>query len=290
MPTESWVVDGPTTLELADVRTLRIGLVAGRADVVAHDGTGVRLEVHSVSGRPLEVTVRDGELRIGYAYTLGGWDGFLETLRNFRGKDSADLHVAVPAHLPVRLGSVSAEGLLAGVQEDASVSTVSGSMVTDGTRGSLSVKTVSGDVAVRSHTGNLSLTSVSGELTGSGELTVVQATTVSGDLALDTSASTSSVTISSVSGDVSLRLPAGKGLQIGAQSVSGRLVVDGQEYKGSTPGHRTVDLRTGDGSCHVTASTVSGDMTVLRGDAPAADAPVAEAPAADAPVADAPAE
>jgi len=266
MPTQSWVVDGPRVIELENITALRIGLVSGRADVVVHEGPGVRLEVHDVQGRPLEVTVADGELRVGYAFTLGGWEGFLETLRNFRGKDVADVHVAVPSSVAVRLGTVSAEGLLAGVEEDASVSTVSGSLVTDGTRGRLSVKSVSGDVAVRGHQGNLALNTVSGEVAASGELTLVQAVTVSGALTLDTTAASSSVTVSSVSGDVTLRLPAGKGLQVGAQSVSGRLVIDGEEYKGTSPGHRSVDLRTGDGSCHVTATTVSGHVTVLRGD------------------------
>jgi len=266
MPTQSWVVDGPRVIELENITALRIGLVSGRADVVVHEGPGVRLDVHDVQGRPLEVTVADGELRVGYAFTLGGWEGFLETLRNFRGKDVADVHVAVPSSVAVRLGTGSAEGLLAGVEEDASVSTVSGSLVTDGTRGRLSVKSVSGDVAVRGHQGNLALNTVSGEVAASGELTLVQAVTVSGAVTLDTTAASSSVTVSSVSGDVTLRLPAGKGLQVGAQSVSGRLVIDGEEYKGTSPGHRSVDLRTGDGSCHVTATTVSGHVTVLRGD------------------------
>ena len=265
MPTESWVVDGPRVIELEQVRAVRVGLVAGRVDVVAHDEPGVRLEVHSVEGRPLEVTLSDGELRIGYAFTLGGWEGFLEKVRNVRGRDRADVHVAVPRDVAVRLGTVSAEGLLAGVQEDSAVSTVSGSVVVDGTRGRLSTNTVSGEIAVRDHHGDLRVNSVSGEVAASGELVVVQATTVSGDLLLDTVAPSSSFTVSSVSGDVTVRLPLDKGLRATAHSVSGRLVVDGQEYKGTSPGQRSVDLSSGDGSCHVTATTVSGHVTVLRG-------------------------
>lgn len=265
MPTESWVVDGPRVIELEQVDALRVGLVAGRVDVVAHDEPGVRLEVHAVDGRPLEVTLSDGELRVGYAFTLGGWEGFLETLRNFRGRDRADVHVAVPRDIAVRLGTVSADGLLAGVHQDGAVSTVSGSVVVDGTRGRLSAKTVSGEIAVRDHSGDLRINSVSGEVAASGSLVVVQATTVSGALTLDTSAETSSFTVTSVSGDVTVRLPLDKGLRVSAHSISGRLVVDGQEYKGTSPGQRTVDLTTGDGSCYVTANTVSGHVTVLRG-------------------------
>lgn len=264
MATDSWVVDGPQVIEVDDVARLRIGLVGGRADVVVHDEPVVRVEVHRVEGRPLEVTYRAGELRLGYSFTLGAWEQFLDALRHFRAGDRADVHVAVPAHVAVRLGTVSGEGLLAGVQEDSSVSTVSGSVVVDGTRGALSAKTVSGDLAVRGHAGPLSLNSVSGEVAASGDLTVVAAKTVSGDLTLDVSSDTSSVSASSVSGDVTLRLPEGKGVHVTGQSVSGRLVVDNQEYGFGGPGKRNVDATAGDGTCHVQVSTVSGNLTVLR--------------------------
>ena len=115
----------------------------------------------------------------------------------------------------------------------------------------------------RSHSGPLGLNSVSGELAASGELTVVSAKSVSGRVTLDVSSGTSSVTATSVSGDVTLRLPAGKGVRVTGQSVSGRVVVDDQEY-GGRPGTRNVDIASGDGTCHVQVSTVSGNLTVLR--------------------------
>jgi len=64
---------------------------------------------------------------------------------------------------------------------------------------------------------------------------------------------------------VTVRLPAGRGVQVSARSLSGRVVVDGQEHKGSTPGQTKIDLQTGDGSCVISAKTVSGHLTVLRG-------------------------
>lgn len=265
MPTESWVVAGPQIIEVDNVAALRVQLVGGRVDVVAHDGTGARIEVHSVEGRPLEIGLSDGELRLGYSFTLTGWDGFLEKFRNFRDKDRADVHIAIPRSVATKLGTVSADGLLVGVVEDSSVSTVSGSLVTDGTRGRLGVNTVNGEVVVRDHGGSLKLNTVSGEIAASGDLSLVQANSVSGALSLDVTTGTSSVTASTVSGDVTVRLPAGRGVHVKAQSVSGRLVVDGEEYKGSSPGGRKVDMSTGDGACFVSASTVSGHVTVLRG-------------------------
>src|SRR5690554_1951506 len=153
MPTESWVVSGPQIIELEDVRAVRVGLVGGRVDVVAHedDSRSARVEVHDVSGRPLEVSLVDGELKVGYGHTLGGWESFLDKMRNFSDKDSASVHLAVPRDVKVRLGTVGAEGLLAGVREDAQVSTVSGALVTDHTLGALTAKAVSGEITVRDH-------------------------------------------------------------------------------------------------------------------------------------------
>ena len=265
MAEESWVVTGPQVIEVDEVRSLRVQIVGGRIDVVTHDEPGVRIEVHSVDGRPLEVSLTGGELRVGYSFTLGGWEGFLDKFLNFRDKDRADVSVAVPPELPTKVGTVSAEGLLAGVHATASVSTVSGSLVVDGTRGSLGANTVSGEVVVRDHHGDLTLNSVSGELAASGALSRVHANTVSGELALDVTAGASSIDATSVSGDLTVRLPEGEGVHVTANAVSGRLVVDGADHsRGNLPGHR-VDLTTGDGRSRVAATTVSGHVTLLRG-------------------------
>jgi DUF4097 and DUF4098 domain-containing protein YvlB len=267
MPTESWVVAGPQIIEVEHITSLRVQLVGGRVDVVVHDDpaeTGARIEVHAVDGKPLEVSLSDGELRVGYSFTLSGWEGFLEKFRNFRDKESADVHIAVPRSVAVKLGTVTAGGLLAGVQHDASVSTVSGSIVTDSTRGALSANAVSGEIVVRNHTGDLTLNTVSGDLTASGDLARVHANTVSGALVLDVSTGTSSIGATTVSGDVTVRLPRGRGVNVEARSVSGRVVVDGHDYKGSKPGQTKVDLRSGDGACFVTTTSVSGHLTVLR--------------------------
>ena len=268
MPTESWVVGGPQIIEVEQVDSLRVQLVGGRVDVVVHDDpaeTGVRIEVHSVSGNPLEVLLADGELRVGYSFTLVGWEAFVQKFRTLRDQDSADVHIAVPRTIAVKLGTVTAEGLLAGVQHDASVSTVSGSIVTDSTRGALSANAVSGEIVVRGHTGDLTLNSVSGDLTAAGDLARVHANTVAGALVLDVSAGTPSIGATTVSGDVTVRLPLGRGVNVEARSVTGRVVVDGHDYKSPLPGQTKVDLRSGDGACFVSTTSVSGHLTVLRG-------------------------
>src|SRR5690606_5745844 len=69
MTHESWTVTGPQAIDLAHVRTLDATVIGGRLDVVAHDDparTDVRVEVHSVTGRPLEVRLDGSTLRVGY--------------------------------------------------------------------------------------------------------------------------------------------------------------------------------------------------------------------------------
>ncbi|MCL2454781.1 MAG: DUF4097 domain-containing protein [Micrococcales bacterium] len=265
MATESWVVAGPQVIEVDEVRSLRVQIIGGRADVVGRDEAGARLEVHGVHGRPLEISLRDGELKIGYSDTLSAWEAFLDRLRTFRSSDKVDVHVAVPRSATVRVGTVSAEGLLADIDEDSSVGTVSGALVVDSTRGRLSARSVSGEVSVRGHHGPITLNSVSGDLAASGELTSVHANTVSGEVSLDIASATSSLTATTVSGAVTVRLPEGCGTQVRAQSVSGRVVVDGVHHKGTGPGSVTVDQGSAGSGCYLSATTVSGDVTVLRG-------------------------
>ena len=98
---------------------------------------------------------------------------------------------------------------------------------------------------MRDHTGDLSLNTVSGELAASGALTRVQANSVSGELALDVTSGSTSIEATTVSGDVTVRLPEGERVNVTANAVSGRLVVDGEDHSGNMPGRKVV-LRTTD--------------------------------------------
>ncbi len=60
------------------VRRVKVGLIGGRIDVVAHDDPEARLEVQSVVGRPLEVTW-DGET-LEVSHPQARWDGLLGSL------------------------------------------------------------------------------------------------------------------------------------------------------------------------------------------------------------------
>lgn len=271
---EQWQASGPKVVEVggADepVRELRVRLVAGRVDVVAHDEDVARVEVGAVRGRPLEITWRSGVLEVSHPQVR--WDNLLEMVKGaFRTDDRAEVSIAVPRGVKVELGTVSAEGLLAGTTADASVKTVSGELVVDGVHGEVSARTVSGAIEVRDQHGPLTGESVSGSLTvQAAAMPRLTAKSVSGELAVDLGSSPSEIKVSSVSGDVTVRIPATAGFMLDAKSVSGRLVADGRRLGGDRPGTPRGRLSEGDESVRLSAKTVSGDVTVLRSGEPVA--------------------
>jgi DUF4097 and DUF4098 domain-containing protein YvlB len=138
--------------------------------------------------------------------------------------------IALPAGVEVEAGTVSGDGMVAGISGHTRLNTVSGSVLADGTSGELSVHTVSGEVIARNHHGVLTAKSVAGEVTASGELSHIRASTVSGDLSFDLYGFTQDFGANSVSGDVTVRLPHDVGVDIIAKSASGAVVIDDQSY------------------------------------------------------------
>ena len=278
MTQQAWTVTGPQTVRLDRVAALDATVIGGRIDVVAHDDptrTDAVVEVHSVTGRPLEVTVDGGSLRVGYGSWGAGWKGFLERFRTYTGKDAADVHVAVPARTAVKVATVQGEGLVAGMREGVRVGTVSGSVVTSRTSGELRVDTVSGEVSASEHDGAVRMDSVSGGLTATGALRSLRVDSVSGSVTVDTRTTPSEVRVSAVSAHVLLRLPDPDVMDYAISCVSGRLLVDGVQQRG-TPGTFTQPARFGEGA-PVRVTAVSGDVTVLRGSPEdVQDAPVDE--------------
>lgn len=265
MATENWTVTGPQTIDVGPVGRLDANLLNGRIDVVVHDEPGVRVEVHSLEGRPLEVRLDGDRLTVGYSPT-GGWQGFLDSFRNYRGKDRADVYVGVPAHVRVKLATVQGDGLVAGTQAKVSVATVGGSVMTTQTAGAVRVDTVTGEVTVRDHVGTLVMDSISGDLTASGALSDVKLNTVSGNVTLDSSSTPDAMNVNAVSADVLVRVPEPDELDYTLRCVSGRLVVDGVEHRGTPGGAYRQAGPAGTTGKKLQVNSVSGNVTVLRGE------------------------
>ena len=276
---EQWRIEQPQTLDLTGVRRLNIRMVAGSVDVVGRpddagepgntrnaDGqvaaSAAHLEVSELDG-PLIVTMKGDTLTISHERLT--WGGLLDWVSNHRA--SAVVSVAVPANCPVELGVVSADAVVSGITAPTKVKSVSGAVTLDCVRSDIIAQTVSGDVETRGLSGSLHFSTVSGDLTVvNGTSGRVRAETVSGQVTLDLDIPpNSSIDMSSVSGDLTLRLPDSAGLTVSAKTMSGGLdSAFGGLSTERQPGRASMRGQVGNGDGHFKAKTVSGDVTLLR--------------------------
>ncbi len=285
MTLEKWLIKPGETrvIDLEDVRKLKVGLIGGQIDVVAHDEPGVRIEVHAVTIKDLRIEASGDVVEIDHPQLR--WDNFLEVFRNFSVTGpKAEISVAVPRQIALTLGVVSASALVSGLETDARLNTVSGDIIVDGITGDLSANAVSGDVQIRGLTGTLNANSVSGEVAATGSIRKATIDTVSGNMLVDSTGRVDAVSLNTVSGDATVRIDEGHPATFVLRSVSGRLTVDGIKRSTSGPSNYVDSVGELSGSfVDVRANSVSGDVTVLRRAATqepdaAASAPVSPSP------------
>ncbi len=263
MAQEKWLVSGPKVIDLELVRRLKVGLVGGQVDIVAHDEPTARVEVHSVTGRELKITLDGDTLEVDHPQL--SWDNWLDAVRAFKGTAKADLSIMVPRAVALHLGVVSADALVSGLTDDAAISTVGGSIVVDSVTGDLQLNAVNAELTVRNHTGNVNVHTVSGDLTVSGAVHRLSSDGVSGDVFLDLTGIPDDVRVNTVSGAVTMRLDDGVPARYRIHTVSGKLQLDDSSVRG-TRGSFTGSYGELDKSwVDFTANTVSGDVSVLHG-------------------------
>ena len=262
MAQEKWLVDGEKVIDIDMIRKLKVGLIAGQVNIIGHDEPGARVEVHSVHGRELKITIDGDTLEIDHPQLR--WDNFIDVFRSFNGSARADLSITVPRDVALKFGVVSASALISGLTEDASISTVSGDVVIDNIYGDLQLNGVSGEIAVRNHYGNIYAHTISGDVTVSGEIMKFTADTVSGDVFADITGMPDEVRVNTVSGSVTTRLAADVPAQYKINTVSGRLQLDQSEITGVRGGftgkYGTLDKHW----LEFKANTVSGNISVLH--------------------------
>ena len=280
MTQEKWIIHPGETrvIDIETVRSLKVGLIGGQIDVVAHDEPGARIEVHGVTIKDLRVEVTGDSVEIDHPQLR--WDNFLEVFRNFGASGpKAEISVAVPRDVALTLGVVSASALVAGIQSDATLNTVSGDIIVDGLTGDLRVNAVSGDVQVRGLTGALNANSVSGDVAATGAIRKATIDTVSGAMLVDAAGPIDSVGLNTVSGSATIRLDEGLPANYVMRSVSGRVQVDGVTRSTSAPTNYADSIGELSGSfADVRAHSVSGGVTVVR--RAATSAPTTDATAA----------
>ena len=262
MAEDKWLVDGEKTIDLGPITNLKVSLVGGQVDIVGHDEPTTRVEIHSVKGKDLKI-VHDGTSLV-IDHPQLSWDNFIDVFKSFRGNARADVSIMVPRSVALKLGVVSANALVTGLTEDASMSTVSGELVADGIRGDLQLNSVSGEIGVRNHDGAVTARSVSGEITVNGDVTTLEADTVSGGVFLDVTGTPDRVRVNTVSGGVTTRLAPGAAAKYTINTVAGRIHLDDSEISG-VRGSFTGKYGSLEKSwTEFRANTVSGDVSVLH--------------------------
>jgi hypothetical protein len=262
MAQEKWLVDGPKVIDIDGVSKLRVGLIAGQVNVVGHDEPGIRVEVHSVSGRDLKVTV-DGDT-LGIDHVQLAWDNFIDVFSSFRGSAKVDVSIQVPRDIALTFGVVSASGLISGLSADASISTVSGDLVVDSVTGDIQLNSVSGELSVLGHDGSIFAHTISGDITAAGEITSFTGDTVTGDVFLDITGIPDKVRVNTVSGSVTTRLAAEVATRYTINTVSGRLQLDDSEIRGVRGGYSGKFGTLEKNWLDFKANTVSGNISVLH--------------------------
>jgi hypothetical protein len=257
-----WTVDTPTSLDFDEVTALQVRLIAGTVAVMATNDKPSVL-VTDISGRPLQIGYDGGALTI--AYETPSWERLLDWLKPLR--DSAVVTVTVPADCPIQLGVVTASAVVCGLSSGASVKGVSSDITLDGVAGDVQADTVSGTLEGRDIDGAVRFKSVSGDLTlADGSLAMLEADNISGQIAADVSlAATGAMRISTISGDVTVRLPAVSDARVRLHSTSGNVRTEFDSLRPVTlPGSNTVSGNVGKGTGKVSVNSVSGAVTLLR--------------------------
>lgn len=264
MPESS--VAEPTKLSFdAPVTELHVRIVNGTVNVVGTDEGSARLEVSEIDGPPLVVTQKDGTLTV--AYEDLPWKGFLKWLDRKGWRRTAVVSLAVPAQTRVEVGVVGATAVVSGIRGPAAVKGVAGDTTLVSLSGPVRADTVSGNVEAQSVTGDLRFASVSGDLTvveGSGS--AVRADTVSGSMIVDLDPDgPTDVKLTSVSGEIAIRLPDPADAEVEANTASGAIsnAFDTLRVQGQWGAHKLTG-RLGAGSGKLRATTVSGSIALLR--------------------------
>ncbi|MEW2403056.1 DUF4097 family beta strand repeat-containing protein [Streptomyces sp. NPDC046862] len=262
-----WSVTEPRKLTFDDpVTALHVRIVNGTVNVVGTDEGSPRLEVSAIEGPPLTVTQKDGTLTV--AYDDLPWKGFLKWLDRKGWRRNVVVSLAVPARTHVEFGVIGATAVVSGLDGRTEVKGVSGDTTLVGLSGPVRATTVSGNVEAQAVTGDLRMNSVSGDLTViEASCPTVKAESVSGSIILDIdpTSSPADVGLTSISGEIAIRLAHPADAEVEANTASGTISNAFDDLRVSGPwGAHKITGRLGEGNGRLRATTISGSIALLR--------------------------
>lgn len=271
---KTFTVSGAARLSLGairgsvDIRPGADGVITVKAEKLAETGDAENTVVEMTQDG-------DGSVKVKTRFT-DYWLGWL-----FGSKPcKVNYMVTAPRSCALTINGVSNEVSAEGFEGDASFKTVSGDMTVRALNGSLYFDSVSGDVQVADLTGDLRFNTVSGDISGerlagavhlntvSGDidfeesnLPSVSVSTVSGEVTMETGLGEGPYSFKSVSGDLTLKVPADAHLSAELQTLSGDLSVKlPVTLMSRRNGKQSVEAQGG--GVRVSLNSVSGDMRI----------------------------
>jgi DUF4097 and DUF4098 domain-containing protein YvlB len=251
-----------------DVRPGADGVITVRAEKLINTG--------NASQTMIEMTQEaDGSVKVKTRYP----DMWLDWL--FGSKPcKVNYVITSPRNCALQINGVSDDVFAEGFEGDATFKTVSGDVTVRALNGSLSFDSVSGDMQLSDLTGNLRFNTVSGDISGShlagavhlntvsgdiefeqSSLPSVNASTVSGEMELETGLGDGPYKFNSVSGDLTLKVPADTHCTAELHSLSGGISVKLPVASVSRQNGTQTTVVQG-GGVKVYLSSVSGDMEI----------------------------
>ena len=242
---------GRVALDVAALRRVEVGLVAGEVVVASTPGPG-RVEVEWLGGPPVKLWEEDGVLVVRH-----------QTTRWPTERPRALVSVQCPPGTELRTSTVTASTVVVGLAGEVSAASVSGGLTLGFVGGDVRVKTVSGPVEMEGVSGRLRVDSVSGPVgLAAGRLTDLSASSASGGMTMDLETlPAGSYRCVTVSGDIRIRVPADVMADVEAVSVSGPVDLDGHRGGRGPRSRRTTIGSSGSGS---TAAAVERARIVMR--------------------------
>lgn len=231
-----------------------------------------------------ELGDRVDELEI--SKTSGGLRIRVHNQNNQRRLDESHLRLQVPAGVNLELESISADVLVEGLDNSSIVvgtvsgdieitantghleaESVSGDVSFSGLAPRVTVETVSGEIEVNGASGEVRITTVSGDLLlQGGELSLGRFETVSGDLEVNVQVSDGGrLSADSMSGNVTILLPAAQQAEFSAQTYSGDIRTDFGSVDGEPGGPgRSLDHTVGNNGAVIRVESFSGDARLKK--------------------------
>ncbi|MEH1123006.1 DUF4097 family beta strand repeat-containing protein [Micromonospora sp. CPCC 206061] len=268
-------VTEPSTFAFDGVRQVNAFVVSGSVRVVGTEERRAKVEVAEIAHGPMHVERhRNGLLDIRHRRRT--WKQVVGGVLRPRRQPRVELSIAVPRDVPVNLWVVSAAVVVSGLRGSLEVHGGHGEISLADVSGFIDARTVSGAIEAVWNSGNVRIKSHSGDVTlaeCAGHS--VQVTTHSGGVTVDNRPpSRGDVSVTTHSGDVLLALPEPADVMVNVRSTSGRIESQFPEIEPMGPrGARAARGTLGTGASSIAATTVTGDVSLVRRGATVARTP-----------------